>query len=132
MVANNIFRFAMILSSGQAQNFQTNLRKLVKLVLYDNFDTPIKISQIQSIIEEQYSLAFSDSELLSAIKKDSDIIINACTDPVDNTYQLQPEGFKKIQVKQTVNIDEYISMFLASGESEDSSPSAADGTKQEL
>ena len=121
MVANNIFRLAMILSSGQAQNFQTNLRKLVKLVLYDNFETPIKLTQIQAIIEEQYSLAFSDSELLSAIKKDSeDIIINACTDPVNNTYQLQPEAFKKIQEKQTVNIDEYISMFLASEESEDS------------
>ena len=50
MVANNIFRLAMILSSGQAQNFQTNLRKLVKLVLYDNFETPIKLTQIQSII----------------------------------------------------------------------------------
>ena len=112
MVANNIFRLAMILSSGQAQNFQTNLRKLVKLVLYDNFETPIKLTQIQAIIEEQYSLAFSDSELLSAIKKDSDdIIINTCTDPVNNTYQLQPEAFKKIQEKQTVNIDEYISMF---------------------
>lgn len=46
MVANNIFRLAMILSSGQAQNFQTNLRKLVKLVLYDNFETPIKLTQI--------------------------------------------------------------------------------------
>ena len=121
MVANNIFRLAMILSSGQAQNFQTNLRKLVKLVLYDNFETPIKLTQIQAIIEEQYSLAFSDSELLSAIKKDSeDIIINTCTDPVNNTYQLQPEAFKKIQEKQTVNIDEYISMFLVSEESEDS------------
>ena len=96
MVANNIFRLAMILSSGQAQNFQTNLRKLVKLVLYDNFETPIKLTQIQAIIEEQYSLAFSDSELLSAIKKDSDdIIINTCTDPVNNTYQLQPEALKK-------------------------------------
>ena len=121
MVANNIFRLAMILSSGQAQNFQTNLRKLVKLVLYDNFETPIKLTQIQSIIEEQYSLAFSDAELISAIKKDSDdIIINRCTDPVNNTYQLQPEAFKKIQEKQTVNIDEYISMFLTSDESEDS------------
>ncbi len=120
MVANNIFRLAMMLSSGQAQNFQTNLRKLVKLVLYDSFETPIKLTQIQAIIEEQYSLTFSDSELLSAIKKDSDhIIINTCTDPVDNTYQLQPEEFKKIQGKQTVNIDEYISMFLESGESED-------------
>jgi len=121
MVVNNIFRLAMILSSGQAQNFQTNLRKLVKLVLYDNFRTPIKLTQIQSIIEEQYSLTFSDLELLSAIKKDSDdIIINTCTDPVDNTYQLQPEEFKKIQGKQTVNIDEYISTFLESGESEES------------
>lgn len=121
MVANNIFRLAMILSSGQAQNFQTNLRKLVKLVLYDNFEIPIKLTQIQAIIEEQYSLAFSDSELLSAIKKYSDdIIINTCTDPVNNTYQLQPEAFKKIQEKQTVNIGEYISMFLASEESEDS------------
>lgn len=120
MVANNIFRLAMILSSGQAQNFQTNLRKLVKLVLYDNFETPIKLTQIQSTIAEQYSLAFSDSELLSAIKKDSEIIINTCTDPVDNTYQLQPEEFKKIQGKQTVNIDEYISIFLNSDESEDS------------
>ena len=120
MVANNIFRLAMILSSGQAQNFQTNLRKLIKLVLYDNFETPIKLTQIQYIIEEQYSLVFSDSELLTAIKKDSDIIINACIDPVDNTYQLQPEEFKKIQGKQAVNIDEYISLFLDSGESEDS------------
>ena len=121
MVANNIFRLAMILSSGQAQNFQTNLRKLIKLVLYDNFEAPIKLTQIQAIIEEQYSLAFSDSELISAIKKDSDdIIINTCTDPVNNTYQLQPEAFKKNQEKQTVNIDEYISMFLASDESEDS------------
>ena len=121
MVANNIFRLAMILSSGQAQNFQTNLRKLVKLVLYDNFETPIKLTKIQALIEEQYSLAFSDAELISAIKKDSDdIIINTCTDPVNNTYQLQPEAFKKIQEKQTVNIDEYISKFLESGESEDS------------
>lgn len=121
MVANNIFRLAMILSSGQAQNFQTNLRKLIKLVLYDNFEAPIKLTQIQAIIEEQYSLAFSDLELIGAIKKDSDdIIINTCTDPVNNTYQLQPEAYKKIQEKQTVNIDEYISMFLASDESEDS------------
>ena len=119
MVANNIFRLAMILSSGQAQNFQTNLRKLVKLVLYDNFETPIKLTRIQSIIEEQYSLTFSDTELLSAIKKDSDdIIIYTCADPVDNTYQLQPAEFKNIQEKQTVNIDEYIALFLTSGECE--------------
>ena len=119
MLANNIFRLAMILSSGQAQNFQTNLRKLIKLVLYDNFETPIKLTQIQSTIEKQYSLIFSDAELINAIKKDSDdIIINRYTDPVNNTYQLQPEAFKKIQEKQTVNIDEYISMFLTSDESE--------------
>lgn len=120
MVANNIFRLAMILSSGQAQNFQTNLKKLVKLVLYDNFETPIKLAQIQGIIEEQYSLAFSDSELLGVMKRDPEIITNTCPDPVNNTYQLQPEAFKKIQEKQTVNIDEYVSKFLESEESENS------------
>ena len=119
MVSNNIFRLAMILSSGQAQNFQTNLKKLVKLVLYDNFETPIKLSKIQSTIKEQYSLTFSDFELLSVIKKDQDIIINICDDPVHNTYQLQPYEFKNIQGKQTVNIDNYISKFLESDQSED-------------
>lgn len=120
MVSNNIFRLAMILSSGQAQNFQTNLKKLVKLVLYDNFETPIKLSKIQSAIEDQYSLTFSDSELLSVINKDKDIIVNICEDPINNTYQLQPNEFKNIQEKQTVNIDDYISKFLESDECEDS------------
>lgn len=119
MVANDIFRLAMILSSGQAQNFNTNIKKLVKLVLFDSFGTPIKISQIQSIIETQYSLVFSDLELLNAIKKDKDIIINTKKDPVDNTYELQPSEYKKIQGKQTVNVDDYILKFLASPESED-------------
>ena len=118
MVSNNIFRLAMILSSGQAQNFQTNLKKLIKLILYDNFSTPIKLSEIQSSIEEQYSLTFSDDELLNAIKTDKDIIVHNYADPVKNTYELQPSKFKSIQIQQTVNIDDYISRFLESDENE--------------
>lgn len=119
MLENNIFRLAMILSSGQAQSFHTNLKKLINLVLYDSFGTPIKISQIRSMIQEQYSLEFSDSELINVIREDKNIITSIYADPVDNTFELHPSEYKKIQGKQTVNVDDYILKFLESSMSEE-------------
>lgn len=114
MIANNVFRLAMILSSGQAQNFQTNLRKLIKLVLFDRFGSPINLLQIQRLIQSQYSLTFSEEELLNAMKKDDGILVNIGEDDSNRTYELTPTEFKKIQMNQTVNLDNYIIEFLSS------------------
>lgn len=118
MVNTNIFRLAVILSSGQAQTFKTNLKKLVKLVLFDNFGEAITLFNVAKDIESKYSLQFSDNELISSIKDDPGIIVTYDKSTTDKFYSLSPDEYKKIEEKQTVNIDDYIKQFISFSENE--------------
>ena len=119
MSKNDILRLALILGGNQAQNFTTNLRKIVKLVLFDNYEKPIKISTIVRCISERYLLEFDETEILKSIKDDSGIIQIKDHDPIDNLYSITPSEYEKIRNKQSSNIDEFIKIFLSENTSVD-------------
>lgn len=112
MDSNNVLRLALILSSSQTHTFRKNLNKLVKLVLFDSYSKPLNIITIANSIKNEYSLEFSESEIVSAIKDDSGIIIRTDKDPIDYSYELTPEEYQKISLRQQVNIDQHLSSFI--------------------
>lgn len=112
MDSNNVLRLALILSSSQTHTFRKNLNKLVKLVLFDSYSKPLNIITIANSIKNEYSLEFSESEIVSAIKDDSGIIIRTDKDHIDYSYELTPEEYQKISLRQQVNIDQHLASFI--------------------
>ncbi len=112
MTNNDILRLALVLGGNTAQNFMTNLRKIVKLVLFDNYGTPIKISEILSCISKQFSLEFSDVEVYQSINGARGILVTRMEDYVESLYCLTPEEYQKLKEKQKTNIDVFIKKFL--------------------
>ncbi len=112
MDSNNVLRLALMLSSTQTHTFKKNLNKLIKLVLFDSYSSPMNIMAIINNINDVFSLSFTDAEIIAAIKDDSNIVIHEKDDPVNNLYEITPEEYKKISLYQSVNIDIYLTEFL--------------------
>lgn len=119
MSKNDILRLALVLAGNQAQNFTTNLRKIVKLVLFDNYQKSIKLSTIVQCISERYMLEFDEYEILASIKDDKGIVIIKGNYLVDNLYSITPLEYEKIKGKQNSSIDEFIQHFLSENTSVD-------------
>ena len=114
MDSNNALRLALMLSSSQTHTFKKNLNKLVKLVLFDSYSKPLNIITIANSIKNEYSLEFSESEIVSAIKDDDGIIIRSDKEHIDYSYELTPKEYQKISLRQQVNIDQHLASFIKS------------------
>ena len=69
MQQNDFLRFALILSSGQAATFKKNLEKIIKLILWDSYSTPLSSLEISRRAKDVYSLSFSADEIEKVIIK---------------------------------------------------------------
>lgn len=102
MNRTGFIRFGFLLSDGQATTFKKNLAKIVKLILFDCFGTPLIIGEIVKKAKDLYSLEFSDAEINNAIKSDrthSFIETHTSNDPVYFTYTITPEEYDKLKKK---------------------------------
>lgn len=112
MDSNNVLRLAIMLSSTQTHTFKKNLNKLIKLVLFDSYSKPIQVTTIINNIKSVFALEFTETEILTAIKDDTGIIIHEDNDPIKSTYEISPEEYQKIALCQNVNIELYLTEFL--------------------
>lgn len=131
MQSENIFRLAMVLSGSQASSFKTNLCKLVLLVLTDNYPNLLTINNIIEKINDNFSMEFSDQEVLEAIRKIKKITIQRDdNDSLYNKYQIAPEEYQKQKSKQVVRIDDYIDAFIKEYKEIDEKPLNLEETKK--
>lgn len=116
MLTKNMFRLAITLSNSQAGKFSSNLYKLVKLSLLDCFPNRVTVHDIRVNIEENYSLVFSDDEIISSIESKGQSILKyeQDEDPLYTKYCFSPEEYQKEKenLKETENIDSFITQFI--------------------
>ena len=115
MQSNNFFRLAMALGASQASRFQTNLFKLIKLCLKDNYPNVITAGELAETIKQNFNLSFSEEEIVDSIHRNKkSVIINPKKDHLYNEYQLTLEEYQKETAKDdcAVNIDNFISDFI--------------------
>lgn len=108
----NILRLALVLSNDQAKSFKTNLLKIIKIVLTDNYPNEITIYEILSSIKENFLLEFSENEILNAITEDKNIIIKNNSDKMQISCRITPNFYEKIEKTETNTIENIISIFL--------------------
>lgn len=130
MHSDNIFRLAMILSNSKASTFKTNLLKLVMSVLADVYPKALTVNDIIENINTNFSLEFSEQEILESLKRNNKVIIDKKDDQIYNLYRLSPEEYQKQENKKNTNIDDYISAFIKEHESLDDSSLTLDEVKK--
>lgn len=99
MQQNDFLRFALILSSGQAATFKKNLEKIIKLILWDSYSTPLSSLEISRRAKDVYSLSFSADEIEKVIIKshsNSFVINDNKYDPFFTTYTITPDENEKL------------------------------------
>ena len=64
---SEILRLLLVTQSSKAINFNSNLLKIVLMVLYDSEADKLTLSEIRTSIIEKYSLEFTEEEILDAI-----------------------------------------------------------------
>lgn len=96
---NDIFRFALFLGESQAKNFNTNLLKMVELILFDEYGKYLSCNDIISAIQKRFLMEFCSNEIYGAIKKDKKGMILE----YDKKYTLSPKRYKQITEKEETN-----------------------------
>lgn len=96
---NDIFRFALFLGESQAKNFNTNLLKMVELILFDEYGKYLSCNDIISAIQKRFLMEFCSNEIYDAIKKDKKGMILE----YDKKYTLSPKRYKQITEKEETN-----------------------------
>lgn len=112
MNKENMFRLAVVLGDSLAKSFKTNLRKIIKLVLFDYYGKSLKISEIIDALYEIYTLEFSYDEIKEALKKERGIVVYEEQDELLSKYTINPKEYEKMRDSDHINIDEYIKLFL--------------------
>lgn len=111
--ASDFIRFAIIISSGHAKTFNTNLCKLIKLILYDNYNNYLSINKINKELCEKFNLEFSENESIKAINGDRS---NSFIFKVNNgqtLYSINAKEYSSYKNKiSKINLDRIISEFI--------------------
>lgn len=118
MNQQKIFRMAAVLGDSSASNFRTNLKKIVKLILFDNYEKSLKISEIIEALHETYMLEFAYNEVEDAIKNEKGIVVYDNNDDVLNQYTINPAEYEKMKNLESVNIDKFIRIFIENSQCE--------------
>lgn len=118
MNQQKIFRMAAVLGDSSASNFRTNLKKIVKLILFDNYGKSLKISEIIEALHETYMLEFAYNEVEDAIKNEKGIVVYDNNDDVLNQYTINPAEYEKMKNLESVNIDKFIRIFIENSQCE--------------
>ncbi len=117
MLQENYLRLALVLNDNNAKTVNTNIVKILKMVIFTRDNLPLTISQIADHINQMYGLEFTHGELLNAIKKNKfeGIECVVCDDPVYSTYRLTPDEYCKIRDKLSVKpLDNIVKQFIES------------------
>lgn len=114
MELNNYLRLSILLGDSQARTFNTNLCKMVSLVLLDNNNYELNLVEIVDRLHSKYNLEFDSLEVLNAIKRNkANFVIINDSDPQYNTFTLTPKEYDKLQkVEQNNIIQEMTEKFL--------------------
>lgn len=115
MENNSIFRLALMCSNSQASTFITNLKKLVQIVLHDNYGKGLKLTEISNEIKTRYDIEFSTKEILAAIEKDKNDTIIIFEENEDHelvTYSLSAKEYQKDWYNDNRNIDYFVRNFI--------------------
>lgn len=76
MEINSYLRLAFMFGNNQTQTFQSNLNKMIRLVLHElKMGDSLTVIDIIDQLQEQYGLAFSDNEVIEAIKNKQSKIV---------------------------------------------------------
>lgn len=67
---SEILRLLLVTQSSKAINFNSNLLKIILMVLYDSQSEKLTANEIRVAIIEKYSLEFTEEEILDAIGSD--------------------------------------------------------------
>ena len=66
---NDIIRFALFLGDSQSKNFNTNLLKMIELILFDEYGNFITQSEIKNAIQKRFLMDFSSNEISKVIEE---------------------------------------------------------------
>lgn len=116
MDKTSYLRYSFLLSGSNATTFNTNLRKLITLVLAERYGEGLIIHEIIKSIQEKFGIEFTDAEIVSAIRSRGNkeiILIERKEDPVYNRYDLTPKTYEKISGQDTsVTLKNFVKEFL--------------------
>jgi hypothetical protein len=102
---NNYLRLSILLGDSQARTFNTNLCKMVSLVLLDNNNNKLNLVEIVDRLHSKYNLEFDSLEVLNAIKRNNTNFVQfSNSDPQYNTFTLTPKEYDKLQKAEQNNI----------------------------
>lgn len=101
MDIQNTIRLAFVLSNSQASKFQTNLKKIVKIILMDHYPDFLDSYEISRYIKDTYSLDFLYKEIDNTIGNDKSFIVKKKNEL--NCYSLVPEIYQKLRTKNNSN-----------------------------
>lgn len=74
MNCKNYLRFLLVAKSSESKTFNRSLIKLIQVTLYESKDYSLSIDSIRIYIQKNYSLEFTNDEILKAIRnKRSDV-----------------------------------------------------------
>lgn len=105
MEINNYLRLAILLGDSQAKTFNSNLCKMISLIIYDNNNNKLNIVDIVYKLKEKYNLEFDSIEVLKAIKSNKKNFLEYIdADPQYNSYILCPKEYKKLQDTHQINM----------------------------
>lgn len=115
MKQSNYIRLALLFNDNKATTFNSNLRKMICLVLYDNFDKGgLSVLEIANELNSKYSLQFSDTEIIDAINDRADrneiVLLGQKTAGIDRIYQITNK--KYLNIKNQVD-ESYINSIAA-------------------
>lgn len=113
MKESDILRLLIITQNGQSGNFESNLLKLVSMVLYDADISGLTVDDIRKELILKYDLEFTNDEIIRAIKKKHSEIIST-----NKTTQIIRQGkkFTETELYYTLNV-KVISKFKSNEES---------------
>ncbi len=96
---NDIIRFALFLGDSQSKNFNTNLLKMIELILFDEYGNFITQSEIKNAIQKRFLMDFSSNEISKVIEENKkETIIEE-----KGRYSLSPKKYQDLKDKEDAN-----------------------------
>lgn len=115
MDKTSYLRYSFLLSDSGATTFNTNLKKLIMLVLAERYGEGLIVHEIVQAIQNKFGIEFTDTEIVSAIRNSNKeiLLLEKKDDPVYNRYDLTPKAYEKIHDQDTsVTLKSFVRRFL--------------------
>lgn len=98
MKKNSYLRLALLFNENGASTFDSNLRKMISLVLYENYDKHgLSSLEIKQELDNKYLLKFTEGEIENAIVNSKEKYGIVTINNSENKYSLSPETKAKLK-----------------------------------